>query len=1441
MKELLKKIIIIWTVICMLLPTLFTGIVLAADENNGYLNSERAGNFVANFAINFYENWSSISSSVETETTAAYSKSVNGYIFPVKDTNVGVSRGFGGADVHQGYDIFNYGAQEGVVDVYSVCNGRVVQAGFEASMGNHVIVEIEDRGSQFWIRYMHMAYNPLVKAGDVVEAGTPLGKMGNTGASQGTHLHIDFSVASEDEAKRLKEQLGDYIYSTASYRYFFDPLNFIPSIDDFLAGKTNEGSGQGSATTTSTKVTARGTVKTEYDEDVDPKAEVIEGDEVYKFNNISWIGFVYSNSIFRGDKGNSEYGIDDILKGTGKNSIIVNNATMDNKAKIEGIKETINTSPVLDISRLISEGKLLPGDILYANKGNGSGEYLLYVGGSKVIYATGDISVGPSGALKYEYLIHYLQRIKRNLQDEHEDEQDYVIPEYGITEVYRIKNEVAENIPESDANLIFDGKGYYSNTVYDGVPRKTSVSTTKINVFKWLFSLIKQLLEFLINLVVYIVRMQIVGWTNLFENLIQSVVMGISGHNETAGIEKFFGPSGTSASGERITVESIFYNKIPILDANFFNFETAGGHSLLLEDESGEVVEDSETQEPVSDESNLIYKLRNNLRAWYMVIRNASIAIMLFLLIIYGIKIAITTSTNKKADYKKFLISWLVSMLVVVFVHLFMYLVFMVNDQLVNICSSWANDSAQEATSELVKETKVQQEMNLYDAVRIKAYAFDWHEGVPATILYVFMVYLMIRFLFIYLKRLLTIYILALSGSFMGVKHAIDKLNGRKTTSLNKWAKDFAFNVLLQTVHAFIYVLFMSTALEVSGTSIGGALIAFVILNFMLKADSIIIQIFGLNKADSLAAVNQPESFKDTFRKFLPVFTVGSIAFNLGKKIIDQPGGIIYQLRVASTGKDNLKDAKKALEQRRYNRIGTIARGMNDIGTRAQQIQFLKIGDGLKKVSQTRIKNLWKYNKYYRQLGKGLSPDTNKAYYQMIRSARNLGRQRFKRKVNLLRDTGLGLAGMVAAPAVAISNLSAGAAMWIGGRSRFDKYRTVSGPRIGRGKYTGLPRVYLHDKYHRTQEYYGTIKDAKEAVRKAESKYRMATNLYTNNEYNYQEARNALLDSIAGYDRASAEYANLRTQIGTLDAHRKVEKSKEIHAMKDAYEQLEEAKQVLGNARHDRSVINNALSAVGAVTGAVTAVVPGAETIANIAAEDAKASYKEFDTASKNASKLEDFEKVVAMEGDVRTLTEQLKQLYDQYASEKGLSEEEETLLMKREIGKTQREAKTLNVRSSYITMAVEEYLYENNITKVTDENVDDVLRKLENKLIEAGSGVRLSAETRNKIKKKMKQKMTNDEKGLGLDTKDTTTTIRKALGDIAILEDTGASDIVIDTADSDSAKAIREQIRTAQKDLLHKLRDINTYNEVGKAKYKQSLVNVNKIMKDAKKKVGVK
>ena len=55
-------------------------------------------------------------------------------------------------------------------------------------------------------------------------------------------------------------------------------------------------------------------------------------------------------------------------------------------------------------------------------------------------------------------------------------------------------------------------------------------------------------------------------------------------------------------------------------------------------------------------------------------------------------------------------------------------------------------------------------ETGLYEAVRTKAYAFDIREGTVGIIFYIMLIYLLIRFLLIYLKRAIAIYILAMSG-----------------------------------------------------------------------------------------------------------------------------------------------------------------------------------------------------------------------------------------------------------------------------------------------------------------------------------------------------------------------------------------------------------------------------------------------------------------------------------------------------------------------------------------------------------------------------------------------------------------------------------------------------------------------------------------------------
>ena len=69
----------------------------------------------------------------------------------------------------------------------------------------------------------------------------------------------------------------------------------------------------------------------------------------------------------------------------------------------------------------------------------------------------------------------------------------------------------------------------------------------------------------------------------------------------------------------------------------------------------------------------------------------------------------------------------------------------------------------------------------------------------------------------------------------MGAKFAFDKIQKGRTTSLSNWMFDYALNVLLQSVHALIYLIYMTTAFKLAATSIPGFVLALVMINFILK------------------------------------------------------------------------------------------------------------------------------------------------------------------------------------------------------------------------------------------------------------------------------------------------------------------------------------------------------------------------------------------------------------------------------------------------------------------------------------------------------------------------------------------------------------------------------------------------------------------------------
>ena len=127
----------------------------------------------------------------------------SGYVFPVQDFQGKVQDHWG--SVLGGSDLF---APRGT-PVVAMRGGKVLESGYNTIGGNAVLVQGDD-GNQYY--YAHFDKPPSVKVGDTVDAGTPIGVVGNTGDAQntGTHLHIGIGPDIKLGADKYGGTGGDY-------------------------------------------------------------------------------------------------------------------------------------------------------------------------------------------------------------------------------------------------------------------------------------------------------------------------------------------------------------------------------------------------------------------------------------------------------------------------------------------------------------------------------------------------------------------------------------------------------------------------------------------------------------------------------------------------------------------------------------------------------------------------------------------------------------------------------------------------------------------------------------------------------------------------------------------------------------------------------------------------------------------------------------------------------------------------------------------------------------------------------------------------------------------------------------------------------------------------------------------------------------------------------
>jgi len=388
----------------------------------------------------------------------------------------------------------------------------------------------------------------------------------------------------------------------------------------------------------------------------------------------------------------------------------------------------------------------------------------------------------------------------------------------------------------SEAKLkIKEGEFYYTGT-QEGSYKPASSFWDKI------LNALSEIANYLLGIMTLGLRGVIVGWIEIMEILLTAILgvktdIGTFFKDALAGMDSY--------TQNIVNVEKIIFNRVPILHANIFTQEDG-------EETKIETGDKKDVKEMKKDGKKVVRIIKESIAKWYYVMRLIVIAFMLLLLIFIGIKMAFSTIASEKAVYKQMLLDWVVGMIIVFSIHYIMIFILNINDSIVKSLEPLAREKQNiqeeyQYGSEENKKTSSEIETTLYESARTRAYSLKVTDGFTGMVIYAVLVYYAWKFALIYFRRIINIIILTLLAPAIAASYAFNKVMTGKSKVFSTWLSEYIMNMIVQIVHAVVYVAFVSMALTLSLVSITGTVLAFVLLNFMARADNLIRRIFKLS------------------------------------------------------------------------------------------------------------------------------------------------------------------------------------------------------------------------------------------------------------------------------------------------------------------------------------------------------------------------------------------------------------------------------------------------------------------------------------------------------------------------------------------------------------------------------------------------------------------
>ena len=224
------------------------------------------------------------------------------------------------------------------------------------------------------------------------------------------------------------------------------------------------------------------------------------------------------------------------------------------------------------------------------------------------------------------------------------------------------------------------------------------------------------------------------------------------------------------------SVQKVVFNKIGLFDINFFDNS--------------------------NDNNTIQYNLKKQITKFYNVLRTVAIVASLLVLIYTGIRMAMSSLAMEKAKYKKMIINWFSGFLILMALPYIMIIIMNLNKVLLQLCES------------VMVSLCGDKIINIEDTIlgsSTTSTAKGFSIIIP-SILYWILTFYQLKFFWIYGKRLFNTSFLIIISPLVIIQDIFDKVADDRSQAFKTWISEFSINVLMQPLHALLYMIFMTIA-----------------------------------------------------------------------------------------------------------------------------------------------------------------------------------------------------------------------------------------------------------------------------------------------------------------------------------------------------------------------------------------------------------------------------------------------------------------------------------------------------------------------------------------------------------------------------------------------------------------------------------------------------